>query len=183
MKYIVLIVLVVNFFSHKMCAQSSSLDEKYLIALLYLKTNKNINKEIKKNFKKSIKFTKKEKIIDFNLSSKIEFIPINWFEEVYIKDSLQRETIINIDSFNIKYKFITYENKVVPRLFNNDNNNSLYLTFSKPVKNILLGELKVNYDKKINNSGLKIGRAMQFLFIFDNTGCIKKVLHVTFHYN
>ena len=165
-----------------------SLDEKYLVALIYLKSDIDINSEIKKTFQNWQTSLQKEKYVNFNISKRIEFLSLLWFEKelktgLYNVDSTH---YTNLDIYYEKNYFSFFCNDRISKLVSSqEKKNKLYLTFSKPVDNFLLAEICVNYYPEYSDkhgSGKKMGNAIQFLFIFNENGLIENVLHKSFHY-
>jgi hypothetical protein len=141
------------------------INNKYLSALIYLKTNESIANRMSIFYKKwgKNKENKKKEIIDFNVSKYIKFLPIHYFKQ---------EGGLDTKSYHKKYYFKYKENlffeKIIPRT-----KTELFLVFSKPIDNYLVAELV------INDSGFEIdlvdnvtGPVMQLMFIFDDNNII-----------
>jgi|GEM_PF-1517487 len=158
----------------------SLLDNKYLIAIIYLRTNENINSEIKRIFRRPSK--KKNKYAEFNISDQITFLNI-WYHRAALKSNnlgIEPKLINDPNLYAAKYEFKSYNNELLGSLVKKPESN-LYLTFSEPVEDYLLAEMTI-YDPK-TFPGIKMGKAMQFFFKFNSNGLIESVLYTGVQYN
>lgn len=173
MKYIAIIMLTFLVFQAR--SQSlDTLDSKYLVALIYLKTNEKAKSAIKRSFRYLIK--KREKCINFNVSNQVDYLGI-WYFYGQLKQNnygIPEEFIENSSLYDEKYKFDSYQNNSLGKLINKPDTR-LYLTFSKPVKNHLVAEI---LDKEVSKSKkYKLGASVQFLFKFNKDGLIEDVIY------
>lgn len=159
--------------------QSSEIDKKYLTVIVYLQTNEMINDEIKKVFYKN---PKKQKCgIDFNVSNRIDYLGIEYFEELLKPEhGVSKESINVYGRYKEKYYFESYEieelNSLIP-----ERELDLFLTFSKPIDDYLVVEISSFNPKDYQDH--KFGLAMQFFFKFDSSGIIIDVVQTVNAYN
>lgn len=176
-RQIIIFVLLIGFFS--ITYGQGSIDDKYLVSLIYLKSNKNAVSKIKKTFSYLTK--KKDKCIDFNVSDQISFLPILFFGDQLEKQDIgiAFELVKDRNLYKEKFNFETYSLPYLKELIDRSDSR-LILTFSKPIDNYLIAEF---LDSELNISDIKMGHALQFLFKFSEEGLIEKVLYATPHYN
>ena len=163
----------------------SSIDNKYLQAILYLKIDKSTNKLIKHTFRNE--FDEKEKFIKFNILNRIEYLKIGRFRDKLRKNNhgISTDLIYNPQLYDSIYYFEPY---TIPLLDNvlSKNNSKIYLTFSKPINNYVVAEIMYNhyqnpYDQS-TNIYFKSGTHISFIFFFDSNGMIKDVVKRVGHY-
>jgi len=151
-----------------------AIDKKYLISLLYLKSDKEINGKIRSTF-----FYHSD-----TSNAQVEFIVHDeiWYHPLYSFSTYLKENDWGIDSsiiddkklFKERYYFEPFKIPLISKLLP-PTESKILLTFSKPFGNYLLGEM---LDGRVNSTNsFKTGRAIEFLFIFDANGLIKKVLY------
>ena len=150
-----------------------AIDKKYLVALLYLKSDKEINHKIKWTFS----------YLDTSKGS-IEFIVNNeiWYHPLYSFSNNLKENDWGIDSsiiddkklFKERYYFEPIKMPLFSKLLS-PSDSKISLTFSKPFGNCLIGEM-LDSGANATNS-FKTGRAIEFLFIFNEDGLIKKAFY------
>jgi len=149
------------------------IDSKYLTALIYLKTNSDINKEIKK-FKNQ--WLKKEKVKNnnveqFNISKFISYLPIPDLK-IELNDNYSRT---DSKLHREKYYFDLEENILLQKLIPNSQS-QLYLLFSKPIDNYLIAEFMINITgNEIDMVKYKDGPTMHLLFVFEENNIVKEV--------
>jgi hypothetical protein len=150
-----------------------TIDKKYLVSLLYLKSDKEINHKIRSAFYFS---DTSNAAVDFSVHDEI------WYHPLYSFSSSLRENNWGIDSsiinskslFKERYYFDSIKMPLISKLLP-PSDSKILLTFSKPFGNFLLAEM---LDGRINSTNtFKTGRAIEFLFLFDENGLIKKVLN------
>ncbi len=157
-----------------------SINNKYLVSLIYLKSNKAINLEIKKTFPHAVK--KREQYIEFNLREEIMFLPIYFFENQLIKKNfrIEKEFITTRSLYNKRYGFSSYQYPLFGKLLEKSDS-KIVLTFSEPIEDYLVAEM---LDARLNlGSAIKMGPAIQFLFKFNDAGLIEDVLIASCVYN
>ncbi len=171
-----MLIIVILFFNsfNIMCQE---LDNKYLLSIIYLKSNTEINKEIKAFFKKDI--PKNVKNVPFHVSDEIIFLDIETFKDSLLEFYDNIDTII-LESQRAFEEHKTYRLEILKSLLP-VSADDLILYFSKPVGNILVAEL-TNFDMSAN-SGIKFGKGFRILFLFNEMGNIEKVYTKTFIYN
>ena len=172
----ILFILIFLISSFKIAYAQDSIDSKYLHALLYLKTNEDVNKKIKWTFKKSLKLKKKEKFVDFHIQKEIRFMNINQFEsELKKKDYGIKEDKELLDDFKLyteHYDFANYEEDRLGELISSPDSD-LVLVFSKPTNNYLIA---IMLDSRVTRDGKSLlGRSIMFLFVYDEHGLVKDV--------
>ncbi len=152
------------------------LDDKYLIAIIYLRTNEAANEQMKQTFQKLAR--KKSRYVDFNIHDQITFLEIWPFQSQLLEQGLgiDKGLVSNENLYRSKYRFKPYTNELLASLMKKPES-KLFLTFSKPVDDFLLAEMTTFYPN------IKMGKAMQFLFKFNSNGLIEKVLYSTLQYN
>lgn len=161
-------------------------DYKYLVAILKMETSTEINNEIKRIFKKDLKRkSRKKSKIEFNVSNRINYLPLYktfnrkldsiFFSHYYLsyKDEKLEE------KHDRQERFKPYKSKCLTRLIPLKDT-FLELRFSKSRESYLIAEL---LDKRINQGQIKYGKAIQFLFLFDDSGVITKVYNTARMYN
>jgi len=150
------------------------------MVLTYLRTNTKVNETIKAFFPKLT--SKKSKYVDFNLSTRIDFMSISYFNEK-LKNSdiiLEPELLENPKLYHKKYYFDSYESTFLSKIAQS-NDSKLYLTFSKPIEDHLIVELGNFYPAL--NSKVKYGKELAMLFKFDSSGLVREVLFAGSAYN
>lgn len=166
---IITLLISINIFSQEI----TQIDSKYLTALIYLKTNNNINKEIKKFRKHWIKKekVKSNNIEEFNISKYISYLPIPKIEGNLDEDSLKIDSKLHREKYYFDLEENILFNKLIPK-----SNSKIYLLYSKPVKNYLIAEFMINITgSEIDMVTHKDGPAMHLLFIFDENNIVKNV--------
>jgi hypothetical protein len=156
---------------------------KYLMILNYLHTDSITQADIKNLFitSRSKKY-RKNKNTEFIIVDKIEFINIGGFRDSLKSSELGigQDLIDDYKRYREKYYFDRFESPFLKKLSTNSTG-SLYLSFSKPVGNyvtVVLG------DRSPESMPVrKFGIAKTFLFIFDSSGFIKRVLTHAAAYN
>lgn len=173
----IVVAILFSLFCLKGSGQDS-INNKYLLAIIYLKTNGEINKDIKKAF--PYIGNKRDRFVDFNMNNEVWFLPIYFFDNQLNRNSYGIDTamIRNRSSFKEKYYFEHFQYSIFNKIMDSKNSRLLF-TFSKPSDNFLLAEM---IDTQLGASNeLKIGPSIQFLFIFKD-GLIEKVFCTRNHY-
>jgi len=171
--FVVLLLIVAHTNSQ---TNNHVLDNKYLSAIIYLKTNREVISRINHLYGHWLKDKKikKDHKIDFNISKYIKFMPIH---------ELKKDEALDAKSYRKKYYFEFEEDlffeKIIPRT-----DSKLFLIFSKPVDNYLCAEFAFNdnnyeFDLVDNINGPVI----QMMFIFDNSNVVKEVLYYLSYVN
>ena len=153
------------------------------MTLAYLRTNLKINERIREIFVKHKVISKKsDRYVEFRLSDKIQFISLSRFLDSLNSEELgiNKESFLNSKVFYDKFYFARYNSTFLSKLIE-QNSSKLYLTFSKPVGNFLLAGI-ANADPEINGYG-SFSLGLTMLFIFDNSGFIKRVLYAGAMFN
>lgn len=153
-------------------ASAQNLDDKYLLSVIYLKSNKELSQEVVAFFKKDI--PKKESEIPFHISDRITFLKIEPFKNDLIDSQI--EFTIN----DKRDEFESFSDSLISQILPADKNN-LILNFSKPIDNILVLEL-TNFDIEATK-GARFGRGFRILFSYGQDGLIDKAFWKTFIYN
>lgn len=170
MKSIIIFLLLI----HVSCfaQEKTQLDRKYLTALVYLKTNKEIKDKIIKFQKHWTKDKRKEIKTDgnFNLSKHIVYLPIPTIGQSDIK-------LLENNYFDpIELKEI---DKLIPI-----NNSKFYLFYSKPIRNYLVAELLlISTENEMDALSNKQGPAMNILFVFDEDDIVENAYISQSYYN
>jgi hypothetical protein len=148
-------------------------ERSYLLATLYLKSSRVLNEEIKETF--SYKFGKKDHCVDFKIKGEVWFLPLYFFADQLQANNLGVDTglIRNREMFKAKNYFEPFKapslEKFLPEM-----NSSIYLSFSKPFGNFLIAEM---LDEGFGGTNtVKMGKGIQFLFVFNNEGYIENVI-------
>lgn len=161
--------LIMFFFVWDIYSQTEDeiIDNKYLSAIIYLKTNDEIVKKVNNfhGYWLKNKKIKQSYVIDFNISKYIKFMPINDFTE---EDSNRAK------SYREKYFFKSEENLLLEKILPKSDS-KLYLIFSKPIDNYLCAEFILNTGFEIDLVDNINGPVMRLMFIFDNNNVIKEV--------
>jgi hypothetical protein len=160
---------------------SQSSDEcKYSMTIAYLRTNIQINERIKLFFRKEV--SKKDKYVDFNLSDRIDFFPISYFQEqLNTKDyGIDKELINDSKMYYDRYYFKSFSSEFLSKI-KSPNESKLFLTFSKPVGDHLVVELR-NYNPALDGNR-KFGKAMLIFIRFGSDGIIEDALFSGATYN
>lgn len=157
-------------------------DCKYLMVLTYLRTNVKANQEIKTVFSRMKVARKNDRFVEFNLSDRIDFLGIDLFKKQLDSTNfgISQEFINDPYKYYEKYFFKSFRSDFLKRTMER-NDSKLFLTFSKPVNNLLIAEL--GYTRPEVKEIRKFGLAIQFLFKFDSTGQIENVLYASTAYN
>jgi hypothetical protein len=153
------------------------IDGKYLMALLYLKTNEDINKEIKTYIQTNSK--KKEKFINFKVSSRIEYIRFNYFDDILKNKEFGIDSTLFEDHllFDSAFTFPPYEVSGLDDIIDSKNS-KVILYFSKPMDNLLVAEIR---HENSNFGKYKMGNVVILLFIFKGN-LIDEVHSTMLHY-
>lgn len=162
-------VLLLFVFLAPAYGQDKAIDGKYFSALLYLKTNKQINDDIHSNFRR-LAGKKKITFVEFNVSNKVEFLDLAPFKEriAISKKGIPFDHLDNFDSYRKDYYFVpfyTQLNKVIK-----PNESKLHITFSKPMDNYLVLEIRTANPKFSINS--KSNVKMRILLTFDENNIV-----------
>jgi len=180
MQYISIFLFLFPLFI-KANAQTIS-EDRYLLALIYLQTNEEINAEIKRIFPKVSR--KKDSFVKLQISDRISFLRLLYFRDQLTKNNyrINSNLISNSKMYYDKYYFKPYEDKLLKSISSFGSNDSpLFLTFSKPVDNYLVAEISRFNPKEMTS--IKFGKAMQLFFKFDANGFIEDVLYTGCQYN
>lgn len=180
-KYIVPLIVLL-FFSRHSSAQITD-EYKYLMVLNYLHTDSFAKSHIKSLFitNRSKKY-RKHMNSEFNIVDKIEFISLGGFKDSLMSSELgiNQNLIDDYKLYKEKYYFDQFESSFLKAL-PSSSTGSLYLSFSKPVGNYVTAVLG---DRSPKWTGVRqFGIAMTYLFIFDSSGFIKRVLTHAATYN
>lgn len=175
-----LILIIIVLFSNSFNIMCQELDNKYLLSIIYLRSNLEINKEIKEFFKKDI--SKKAKYVPFHISDEITFIDIETFKDSILEfdDEFDAGILETKGVFEKQYGFKTYKLEILKNLLP-VSAGDLTLYFSKPIGNTLVMEL-TNFHMSAN-SGIKFGKGFRIIFQFNERGTIENVYKKTFIYN
>ena len=160
--------------------RSQTNDEcRYLMVLNYLQSSMVVKQKADLYFREIV--DKKDKYIELNLSDRIDFLGISLFREQLKIKNYGIETELNNDSlYYVRYSFKSFRSEFL-RKIRAPNNSKLFLTFSKPVDDYLVVELR-NYDPEMDGNR-KFGKALQLFFKFDSAGIIADVLFAGAAYN
>ncbi len=171
--------LVLFLISHYATAQSEDqLDQKYVAAILYLKTNDTVKQQLS-SFNN--KWLKKNKVknrenVDFNLCKFISHIdfPVNKIQDSLFYITFSEELL----------PFEKYENLLLKKRIINQLDSKIYLLFSKPIGNYLVSEFIItDYNTETDIVDFKSGPVLNLLFEFDKSGLIKRVSYSGYYYN
>ena len=176
-------LFIASLFFCKHGASQISDEYKYLMILNYLHTDSITKADIKSLFitSRSKKYSNNMNA-EFNITNKIEFINIGGFRDSLKSSELGigQDLIDDHKLYKEKYYFERFESPFLKRLSTNSTG-SLYLSFSKPVGNyvtVVLG------DRSPESTNVRhFGIAKTFLFIFDSSGFINRVLTHAAAYN
>ncbi|MEL7123946.1 MAG: hypothetical protein AAFO07_31195 [Bacteroidota bacterium] len=165
-------------------------DNKYLTALLYLKTNTEISGKVKKYFKRNLKGSEINcGLLKFNVSNNIYFQSVSNFQDKidYDKLAIDPEVLNNQLKDEAINGFNSFQSSFISQLIP-QNSSRLHLAFSKPVGNYLLAEFyfRNNSDKETPfplNAKVKRGTFVHLLFYFDENNTVSEVYVSSFHYN
>lgn len=182
-----ILILLLLVCSKGIFAQISNDESKFLITLLYLKTNKDINNTIRNYFKRDLKKTKfrKDDFLLFNVSETIYYQPIIDFKDKvdYAKYDLEKEIIEDRSAYKEKYDFETFESSLLKKVMSKTTS-PLCLSFSKPTDNYLLAEFSANnFCSGDTETNVRRGTFLHLLIFFDDDGAIEKIHSIGFHYN
>ena len=181
MKNLILLIVLLSVNFNLFAQNNKQINTKYLSALLYLKTNNNINEEIRK-FKKQ--WSKKEKskkntIEDFILLPYISYLP---FPDINL--DLKKLKLKDKQQHREKYHFDLERNTLFNELIPNTSDSKVCLLFSKPVDNYLIAEFIIKTtDDESDLVKFKTGPAMQLLFIFNENDIVTEVYISRGYYN
>ncbi len=179
MKYIYICLFVMVFLE----INAQSLDnQKYLLAVLHLKSDSALQQRVKSFFKK---VWKKKEVIDFNVSPNIAFIAPILIGYTDINDSYldSLKDLSNIQTYRETYRFPAYTNSFLKKVFPEDSH-TMTLVFSKPIENHLVAEMQHRVIAQSNEgASTKIGYTFQFIFTFDSEGVIEDVISKPAVYN
>lgn len=179
MKMVYLIIFLNSIIGTHAYTQDS-INNKYLLSLIYLKTDYQINQQIKNVFPELVK--KKDKVIEFKLRDEIWFLNIHLFQRQLNKQNygLDSAIINNWRFFEKEYYFKPFRVESLKKIIR-PSDSKIILTFSKPFGNYLLAEMLDS--RLLSSEARKFGKSMMFLFIFNSEGLIENVLHSSTHYN
>ena len=171
------LLLFVCVFSFQLNAQRSDCSDFFTV-LTYIRADKNLLNRFNKTFSKSMK--RKMKCMNIHVSSEVVFIPIhNFSPSVYPYLPIDEKALESISSFKEEYDFSNYESYCLSRLLTNDKN-QFVLYFSKPSDKFILAEI---LDSRLNIGSVKMGQALQILFVFDDDGKIANVYYADPYFN
>lgn len=160
---------------------SQEFDNKYLISIIYIKSNDALKDEIRSFFKKDI--PKKSSEISFHVSDKITFIDVYPYRDEIapiLNSKLGFSVFDSKEGFKKNYMFEPVESGYMKELLPTSSQN-LTLQFSKPIDNFLVAEL-MNFDSNKTN-GIKFGKGLRMLFVFNKKGLVDRVYTKSFIYN
>lgn len=164
-------------FSFSFAQQSQkvdSLDNKFLTALLYLKTNNDINQKLVGFHNKWIseKKLKKNQIVNFNLLEYVCYLPIPDL-------NIEVDQLVNRTQKKFEIEHHKLFDGLVPK-----SSSKIYLIFSKPQSNYLVAEFVINSSgQEIDLIDNKTGPAFHLLFLFNEYDCVDKVFISYSYYN
>jgi hypothetical protein len=148
-----------------------TINRKYLVALLHLKSDTAIINRMVSTF---YPYETNRTSVEFIVHDEVWFHPLNTFRSFLEENDwgIDKSIISDKKVFEDKYYFEPHKMPLVSLLLP-PTNSKLVLTFSKPVGNFLMAEM---LDGRVNSTNtFKTGNAIEFLFIFDENGLIKKV--------
>lgn len=175
----IIIVAILIFKSFSVSAQS--VDNKYLIAIIAIKSDQKLDREIRSFFSKDI--PKESNFVSLHIAKKISLIDIEPFREEIAnidQSSIDISVFEAEDAFTAMYGFSPFENKILGGLIPAKHEN-LILYFSKPIGNFLAAEL-TNFDMDLT-SGVRFGKGFRILFQFNQKGLIENIFWRTYIYN
>jgi hypothetical protein len=156
---------------------------KYLMILNYLHSDSITKAQIKNLFiTRKLKKYRKNLNTDFNIVDKIEFVDIGGFKDSLVSSELgiSQDLINDYNRYREIYYFDRFESPFLKKL-STSSTGSLYLSFSKPIGNYVIVVLA---DGNPELTGVRqFCMAKTFLFIFDSSGFIKRVLSHAAAYN
>jgi hypothetical protein len=113
------------------------------------------------------------------------FSPINDFRNKIDYNTIGIDSVLvnNIKSYSEKYYFEPYESIFLKEL-NIKSNSNLYVSFSNPIENYLITEIRIDNNDILNGTtDLKRGPTLEVLFIFNEEGLVEKVYTASTYYN
>ena len=149
---------------------------KILTALNYFKSNDQFKKKIYAFFPKF----RKSKVVQFNLSSRIMFIDISTFADQFKAKGYNVDYLLSYELFTKKYDFVSFKYPFLDSLII-PNTSTLFLSFSKPSQNFLIGEFGIGDPE--SKSLTKFGKIMKVFFRFTNEGLISDIIYAGAIYN
>lgn len=149
-------------------------NDKYAFAIAYLQSEVKSIEIISKTFPKKIR--RRDKAVFFEMDSMVKPIPIYYFGNVV---NLREVITISSEDFDNNYYFDAYKSEFLCH-YSKPNKSKFILSFSKPINNILICEI---FDKDLYNGSIKLGYAVQALFLFDKNNTIENVIFKSTMYN
>lgn len=172
--------IIIFILTHSLCLAQDCLTSKLLAAIIYIEHSNEIKLELKKTFT----YLKKDinKKFSFKINDKLNFIPIYFFSHKVRRENIQisDELLRNEEKYKMHYSFDEYSVKVLSS-FPTSSSTNIILNFSQPINNYLIVEF---LDSRANISkSLKMGPALQILFVFGSEGQIIEVYSNSTIYN
>lgn len=161
-----------------MC-QDTAIERKIMLAVIYLKSDKNITKEIERTYSYCLDST--QDYIDFKVNDELWFQSLYYFENKLKGNTrgLDSSLVVNKTLFDNKYSFTPYKLSFLSSI-GSFSKGRILLTFSKPFGNYLLAEmLDTGYGA---SNKYKIGKSFNFLFVFNSQGGVEEVIRFMSYY-
>ncbi len=158
-------------FSPLLTSAQASLEARVLTALTYIQYNPNVFSQLKKTFPYLTK--RRDRVVPYEVNTFVEFNTIYFFSYKLPKDKipLPIDLIEDQDLYKKEFFFTRYSPDFLQQIPRKEQA-KINLTFSQPVKNFLVAEF---LDKDANISSIKMGPALQLLFVFAPSGLIEEV--------
>jgi len=153
--------------------------DKYFLALAYLNNAPIVQIKLKEKFYYLSK--RKKCSLQYTIEPKIELLPIYFFQhQLFDSDiNIDKKLIEDRDRYQIEYqKLLDNQRLLIP--FDVKVQAKIKLTFSPIISNYLIVEF---LDTAANIGSIKMGPALQVLFIFNDDDTIQKILYANPVYN
>ncbi|MEM9884716.1 MAG: hypothetical protein AAF849_02420 [Bacteroidota bacterium] len=153
--------------------------QRFIAALSFLQSNKEVKKEIRKTFPRKLR--SKKECQQYIVDSLVRFIPIYFFEGQVKPQKLKLyDRFIKDDGlFKEEYGFEPYVSENLSVISGNKTS-KLILTFSKPTNNFILADI---LSKDLYVGGHKHGITLQMLLLFSKEGKVVEVFFSKTMYN
>jgi hypothetical protein len=149
----------------------AQIDNRYLVSVIYLNTNKNIADRVNRFFDNVV--SERSKSIPFYIDDSVRFIDVKPFIALVKKETLDSEHVLEAENkFSpVKTDFL---GQLIPA-----GEDKLILIFSKIYGNMLAAEVTTS-----DPSGkIRFGSGYRILFVFDDRGMVSKTYEQAFLYN
>ena len=169
--------LICFLISKGLCCQEP--DPKKLLAIIHLQTDDEAKQKINAAFPYMKKLNQKEQ--GFFINQDVWYISLQVFNETIVKHPHGFDSSglfgRSFDSIHYFFPYLdTLHSKIIDR-----KSKRLFLTFSKPIDNILIAELLDSTF--IQSPNFRLGYCLRILFVYNDKGMIEKAFYNSAYFN